>query len=215
MIRIQYSPRFIKCMCVLILFGVFQLDASGIPQDTCRSLFDGRTLDGWEIPDFGTQGPVYVADSAIILERGDGCTGIRWAGDLPRINYEITLEAMRVQGRDFFCGMTFPVLKDPCTLIVGGWGGRVVGLSSIDGKDASENSTGTMRTFSNERWYRIRLCVTEQAIEAWINEIKVIDFAFNDHKLSIRPEVALSRPFGITSWKTTAALRNICINRMP
>ena len=29
----------------------------------------------------------------------------------------------------------------PVHLIVGGWGGTVVGLSSIDGMDASENET--------------------------------------------------------------------------
>ena len=56
-------------------------------------------------------------------------------------DYEVTLEAMRVDGNDFFCGMTFPAGKDPCTLIVGGWGGTVVGLSSINGMDASENET--------------------------------------------------------------------------
>jgi len=32
-----------------------------------------------------------------------------------------------------------------------------------------------------------------------------------ENHLSIRPEVELSRPFGIASWRTTAALKNIRI----
>lgn len=172
-------------------------------------LFDGKTLKGWEITDFGTQGPVYVSGGRIILGMGDGGTGITWKGDFPRQDYMVTLEAMRQDGNDFFCGMTFPVGKNPCTLIVGGWGGMVVGLSSIDGMDASENETMTLKNFDKGRWYRIILRVTEKTIEAWIDNEKVVDFTIGDSALSIRPEVELSKPFGIASWRTTAAIRNI------
>ena len=180
-------------------------------ETTGRALFDGKTLNGWEIANFGTQGNVCVSDSSIILEMGDGCTGVTWKGKFPKINYQVSLEAMRVDGNDFFCGMTFPVLDEFCTLIIGGWGGTVVGLSSIDGLDASENSTGIMKKFTNNRWYRIRLWVTKQWIKAWIDDRVMVDFERCDEKLSVRPEVLLSRPFGITSWKTTAALRNIYV----
>ena len=57
-------------------------------------------------------------------------TGITWTNEVPTNNYEISLEAMRVEGSDFFCALTFPVGNDPCSFIVGGWGGGVVGLSS-------------------------------------------------------------------------------------
>jgi hypothetical protein len=172
-------------------------------------LFDGKTLNGWEITNFGPQGPVYVSGDEIILGMGDGCTGITWKGDFPLVGYEVSLEAMKVDGNDFFCGMTFPVSKDPCTLIVGGWGGSVVGLSSINGLDASENETMTTRQFEKDRWYRIRLKVTGETIQAWIDDEIVVDFTIGDNLLSIRPEVELSKPFGIASWRTTAALRNI------
>ncbi len=176
-------------------------------------LFDGKTLDGWEITDFGTQGPVSVSGGKIILGMGDGCSGITWKRDFPTVDYEVTLEAMRVDGHDFFCGMTFPVGKDPCTLIVGGWGGMVVGLSSIDGMDASENETMTLKQFENDRWYRIRLRVTADTIQAWIDNEIVVDFTIGDCFLSIRPEVELSKPFGIASWRTTAAIKNIRIDK--
>ena len=116
---------------------------------------------------------------------------------------------MKVDGNDFFCGMTFPVDKDPCTLIVGGWGGTVVGLSSINGMDASENETTTLRQFEKNRWYRIRLKVAGGKIQAWIDDEQVVDFTIGDNMISIRPEVELSRPFGIATWHTTGALKNI------
>jgi len=172
-------------------------------------LFDGKTLNGWEITNFGPQGPVYVSGGEIILGMGDGCTGITWKGEFPSIDYIVTLEAKRVSGNDFFCGMTFPVGKDPCTLIVGGWGGTVVGLSSINKMDASENETTTLRKFEKNHWYRICLIVKKDTIKALIDEDVVVDFAIGNKRLSIRPEVQLSRPFGIASWTTTAAIRNI------
>jgi hypothetical protein len=177
-------------------------------------LFDGKTLSGWEITNFGPQGPVYVSEDQIILGMGDGCTGITWKGDFPVSDYVVALEAKRVEGTDFFCGMTFPVGKDPCTFIVGGWGGTVVGLSSINGMDASENETTTLRKFEKDRWYKIRIRVTRETIQAWIDDEKVVDFEIGSNSLSIRPEVELSKPFGIASWKTTAAIKNIRVNKV-
>jgi Domain of Unknown Function (DUF1080) len=174
--------------------------------------FDGTPLKGWEITNFGPQGPVSMSDDQIILGMGEGCTGITWKGDFPTSDYEVSLDAKRVEGNDFFCGMTFPVGKDPCTLIIGGWGGTTVGLSSINGLDASDNSTRTLMKFDKNRWYHIRLSVTFNKIQAWIDSLMVVDFAISTNKLSIRPEVELSKPFGITSWNTTAALRNIKVN---
>jgi len=172
-------------------------------------LFNGETLNSWKITQFGPQGPVNVSEGRIILGMGDGCTGVTWKKDFPRINYEVSLEAMKITGNDFFCGITFPIHNDYCSLIVGGWGGTVVGLSTIDGVDASENNTSIIRSFNKKEWYRIKLRVTEKEIEAWINDEQVVDFTYEGKKLSIRPEVELSIPFGITSWQTTAALRNI------
>lgn len=177
-------------------------------------IFDGKSLHGWEITNFGPQGPVYISGGEIILGRGDGCTGITWKGDFPVTNYEVSLDAMRVDGNDFFCGMTFPVGKDPCTLIVGGWGGTTVGLSSIDGMDAAENSTTTLMSFEKKHWYHISLSVTETEIVALIDSIRVVYFKTGHNTLSIRPEVELSKPFGIASWNTTAAIRNIRVKRI-
>lgn len=177
-------------------------------------LFDGKSLDGWKISNFGPQGPVYVSGGNIILEMGDALTGISWKEKFPTINYEVQLEAKKITGNDFFCGMTFPVNDMFCSLIVGGWSGTIVGLSSIESLDASENETTSLRRFEHGKWYSIRLRVTTEKIEAWIDDEQVVDFTTTGRHLSIRPEVGLSRPFGIASWRTTAALRNIIVREL-
>src|SRR4030042_2061144 len=185
-----------------------------IPEYDSTYLVNGIDLDGWEITNFGPQGPVYVSGGAIILGMGDGCTGITWKKDFPEINYRVTLEAKRISGIDFFCGMTFPVGKYPCTLIIGGWGGTVVGLSSINEMDASENETTTLMEFEKEHWYRICLLIKEDTIKAFIDSVMVVNFTKGDKTLSIRPEVKLSKPFGIASWNSTAAIKNIRLGRL-
>ena len=177
-------------------------------------LFDGKSLEGWEITQFGTQAPVSVSEGKIILNYGDGCTGITCTKDFPKVNYEVFLEARKTSGNDFFCGMTFPVNDEFCSLIVGGWGGPVVGLSCIDGADASDNSTKILKRFDKNIWYKIRLKVTDQRITAWIDDEKLVDFEYEGHELYVRPEVELSKPFGICTWITTSELRNIWIKNL-
>ncbi len=185
-------------------------------KDKWVSLFDGKTLKGWSIPNFGGQGAVSVEDGTIVLELGNDLTGITWKDEktLPRTNYEISLEAMRVEGSDFFCGLTFPVKDDPCSLIIGGWGGGVCGLSTIDGLDASENDTTYYRPFEKGKWYKIRLRVTDDKISAWIDDKEIVEQDLEGRKISIRFEVELSQPLGIASWQTTAAIRKIRLRRL-
>ncbi|MEX0939059.1 MAG: DUF1080 domain-containing protein [Pirellulales bacterium] len=172
-------------------------------------LFDGKSLEGWKVSDFAGHGEVRVENGQLILPWGEALTGVTSTRELPTEDYEIHLEAMRVDGSDFFCGLTFPVGDDPASLILGGWGGTVVGVSSINGSDASENETTKYMNFDTGNWYAVRLRVTEPRIEAWIGEEKVVELERAGREFSIRPEVELSRPLGIASWQTTAALRNI------
>src|SRR4051812_49358944 len=97
-------------------------------------LFDGKTLDGWMKTDFAHPGEVKVEDGAILLPVGRPMTGITSVRrDLPTTDYELTYEAKRLTGRDFFAAATFPVGKSYLTLVNGGWGGNITGLSSLNG----------------------------------------------------------------------------------
>jgi hypothetical protein len=176
-----------------------------------RDLFDGKTLAGWKTPEFGGEGKVEVKDGRIVIGAGSSMSGIAWAKDkdLLRDNYELTLEGMRLDGSDFFCTTTFPVGKDNCSFVVGGWGGALVGLSSIDHADASENSTMKTKAFKNNEWYPIRIRVTDVAIETWIGAEKMVDQPRKDHTIGIRIECEQCRPLGISTWCTSGAVRNI------
>jgi hypothetical protein len=176
-------------------------------------MFDGETLTGWKETDFSGHGEVKVKDGQIILGTGV-MTGITWTNPVIKMNYEIELMTMRVDGSDFFCALTFPVGEDPCTLIVGGWGGGVVGLSSLDGEDAANNETTKYMSFENNKWFKVKLRVEPTKIQAWIDDDKVIDVSTRDRKLSIRLEVEESKPLGIATWSTTGALKDLRIRKI-
>jgi hypothetical protein len=184
------------------------------PTKGWKSLFDGKTLAGWKTLQFGGEGRVYIENGRIVMETGSDMTGIAWTGEALRNNYELSLEGMKLQGTDFFCTTTFPVGDDPCTLVVGGWGGGVVGLSNVDGHDASNNSTSKYMAFKKNRWYRVRIRVTDAAIEAWIDDEQVVRQTRKGHKFGIRSEVELCRPLGIATWETKGAVRNIRIRSL-
>jgi len=195
-------------MITLLLFAIALLTAGQNIQDD-KLLFDGVSLKNWEVIDFEGHGNISIADSSIIIGKGELISGIRWTGDFPKTNYEINLYARRLEGSDFFCGMTFPVKDSFLTLVMGGWNGAVVGLSSINGYDAANNETGTQYRFGSGWWYSVRLRVTDAKIEAWIEDEKIVDFTIGNSVLSLRSEVESSVPFGFTTYKTTGALRDI------
>ena len=199
------SARFL--LPALLLAAIASAQPPAAPE--WKSMFDGKTLDGWKETPFGGHGAVRVENGTIILGTGY-MTGINWTRPFPTHNYEVRLEATRLDGYDFFAGITFPVFDSFCSWINGGWGGNVVGLSSIDGQDASENDTSFSKKFEMGRWYKLRFRVTEAAIEAWIDEERVIRVDLAGREIGLRPgDIELSKPFGIASYETVAGLRNI------
>jgi hypothetical protein len=177
-----------------------------------RELFDGKTLKGWKVVDFAGGGEVKVEDGTIRLGSGIMLTGVTHTNPLPKVDYEVELEAKKLEGYDFFCGLTFPVSDSFCTLIVGGWGGGLVGLSSIDNYDASENETTQFMRFERDQWYSIRVRVSETKIEAWIDQDKLVDLTIVGRKVGLRSgEIESLVPLGVGTWQTSAALRNVRI----
>jgi hypothetical protein len=63
----------------------------------------------------------------------------------------------------------------------------VVGISSIDGDDASGNETTQGMEFADNRWYRIRVRVTPAKLEAWIDDVPKIEVALEGKRLTLRP----------------------------
>ncbi len=171
-------------------------------------LFNGKDLDGWKVTDFGGEGEVFVEKGEVVISQGVALSGIHTEKKLPKINYEIQYEAQRSAGSDFFAGLTFPVNESFCSLILGGWGGGLCGLSSLDGMDASENQTTTYQQFEKGKWYKVRLLVTEEKIMAWLDGSEIVDVDVKDHRISVRFEVEKSQPLGFSTWQTTGRIRN-------
>lgn len=181
-----------------------------------KSLISKDNLDGWEITNFGGEGSVEVKDGVLKLGRGDPLTGVtRTDKQLPKQNYEIRWQAMRVDGSDFFAGVTFPVGNEFCSFICGGWGGGLVGLSSIDGNDASENETSSYHQFKNNQWYSFRVRVDEKHITAWIDDKEVLQTKRDKRKFSLRAEVFKSKPLGYCVFQSIVDVRNLEIRTLP
>ena len=178
-------------------------------------LFDGKTLKNWKVPEFGGDGKVTVNDGELVMGLGDPMTGVTWAGEeLPKVDYEVTFEARRIEGSDFFGTITFPVQKDSCSFVLGGWGGGVIGLSTLDGNSAVENETTGYYDFEKGKWYKVRVRVTTTKIGVWIDDKSVVDVDYSDKRVGIRIEVDLSKPLGFTTYRTAGALRAIKLTRL-
>ncbi|WP_246120188.1 3-keto-disaccharide hydrolase [Blastopirellula retiformator] len=180
-----------------------------------KSLFDGKNLGDWKPVNFGGEGEVTIEDGAIVMAQGVALTGVTYQKKPPKTNYEIRFEAKRLVGIDFFAGITFPVGDSFCSWINAGWGGAVVGLSSIDGEDAANNETTKYIAFDDDRWYRFRLKVTPEKIHAWIDDKLTIDQNIKGRKITTRGEVTDSQPLGFSAWQSTAAIRKIEIRELP
>lgn len=158
----------------------------------------------------GAEGGEVTEQNGILnLAYGEQLTAAKWNGDVPKSPFELEYEARRVNGSDFFGAVTFPARdNDFVTLILGGWGGGLVGISSIDDMDASENETGGSLKFEAGRWYRIRVVRAGEKIEAWVDGEKIVDVSTEGRKLSLRPgPISACAPFGFGTWQSTGEIR--------
>jgi len=57
--------------------------------------------------------------------------------------------------------------------------------------------------------------ITQSRIEAWIDKEKFVNVDITDMRISLRPsDIESSKPFGIASYQTTAALREIKLQQV-
>lgn len=201
----------------MALFIATFISAGQFAPDEWKSLFDEKTLAGWETVRYAGGGEPYVKNGVLVLPAAKKgiMTGVRWVGDsIPVVNYVIYFEARRVEGNDIFAGLTFPYKDTYASLILGGWRNVVNGISSIDGYDASENETFQRFSLGNNRWYPVQLRVTTDSICAYIGKDEIVSLATAGKDIHLRDEVLDT---GLTFWTyvTTGEIRNIRIKRLP
>ena len=56
--------------------------------------------------------------------------------------------------------------------------------------------------------------MTKTHIAAWIDDKQVVDLETKGRKISIRPECDLCKPFGIATWRTMGAVRDIRVRTL-
>ncbi len=196
-------------LCGAVLSGCAVLSGGATaPARAWHELFDGRSLGAFAITEFGGQGEVSVRDHRLQLGIGSPLTGVTWTGPLPLGDYELEVVAARELGGDFFCGITFPVGEAHLTLVLGGWGGSVCGLSSLDGNDAAHNHTRCLRRFTLGTDYRVQIVVRSDHVQCRLDGEALCATPIRPHALGLRPEMNLSRPLGIASFATAASVQS-------
>ena len=176
-----------------------------------RELFDGKSIkDNWRVADFVGHGEIEVKDGVIVMPAGETLTGVTYTGaDLPKMNYEAQIVARKTDGVDFFCGVTFPVGDSFASLICGGWGGTVVGISSINDEDAAHNETTQYKSFKAGQWYTVTVRVEPEKIQARIDGELIIDVSTKGKKVSLRNDINEAKPFGVAAFATAAEVKAI------
>jgi hypothetical protein len=211
--------RFFIALVLGSLISPAAAGQTGNGQPTGKSaalvLFDGKSLGGWKPVSFHGAGAVNIQNGAIVMSAGRSMTGITSTHkDLPKMNYELSYEAMRLSGQDFFAAATFPVGSSFITLVNGGWGGNVTGFSSLDGIDASENDTGQFVKYHDKTWYKFRVRVTSEVIRSWIDDKELVAVDIQGRRIGTRIEMRRNQPLGFATWETSGALRHISIRAL-
>ncbi len=185
------------------------------------ALLQPPMLAHWHPTAMPDGGKTWIQANDLIVLPGKPMNGVRFDGwleeKLPLTDYAVSFEARRQEGQDFFAAMTFPVrsVESCATLVLGGWGGALVGISSIDDQDASENSTRSEQHFTNGQWYRVRLEVTNDELKGWIDDRLVVNTSIKGRKISLRPgDIEQCAPFGFATYATTGQVRGLVVRRL-
>ncbi len=183
-------------------------------------LLDEQNTAQWQQAGIPEEGKIDVKNGELTLQAGEPMTGARWDGwtkSMPVTNYAIDYEAQRVEGDDIFGMVTFPVGNHETyiTFVLGGWGGTVTGMSSIDFKDANENQTRAEQRFENQRWYKLRIEVRPDDLQAWVDGRLVVNTSIKGRKVTLRPGfVDHCLPFGFATYGTTGKVKSIRLSRL-
>jgi hypothetical protein len=184
-------------------------DEKSPEQQGWKSLIAKKGLEGWTVTDMYKHGEVKRDGDLIVMEAGEPMTGITTdLKEFPTSDYEIEMEARRVKGEDFLCGLTFPVGKGFASFIGGGWGGSLVGLSSVNGSDASENSTSSTFNFKNGQWYKFKVRVDDEFVRGFIDGKEVFAQERESNEFSTRVEVYSLQPLGTCAYRSKVEIKS-------
>ncbi len=218
----SHRYRIRVALCAVLLMGLSAcrlLDPPAPIWSDWTELLAGGSRGLAQSTAFGGEGEVQWTRDGVKLPAGSPLTGVHWTGvvfsgedlrrDFPTEDYQLEVWAVRLEGTDFFCGLTVPVGQGAATLILGGWGGGLTGLSCVDGEDASTNPTRSFQTYVTGQEYHVRVEVLTSHIRCWVDGDLIVDQPREGHHFEVRPEVLLSQPLGVASYCTFATVRGL------
>lgn len=178
-----------------------------------RGFWEGAAIPG--------QGEIAADGGWLEIGTGKPMSGARFtaweAPRFPSVDYAIEYEAKRVEGRDIFGMVTFPVREGAthATFVLGGWGGTVTGISSIDFSDANENQTRGEHPFEDDRWYQVRIEVRTGDLRAWIDGKIVVNVSIKGRQVGLRQGYSdHCLPFGFATYGSAAVIRTVTMTRL-
>jgi hypothetical protein len=214
------SVSLLASVTALLLLAACEKGREPAPTEAI-DLLSQDAVTRWQAAELTGAGAVKMQPGLIRLEAGQPVTAARFTGwealALPLCDYEVKLEARRVEGNDFFATLTFPIgsLSTSASLVLGGWGGGLVGISSLDGQDASENSTRSEHVLVNDLWYQMRMVVKRDELMAWLDDRLVINTSLKGRRIGLRlGDIEACAPFGLASYGTTGEVRRLSIRRL-
>ncbi len=102
LILILSLPLFLFAASTILAKEPDEKQADKPDEHAWRQLFDGKTLKGWTVPQFGGDGEVKVEKGCLVIGQGAMMTGVKYTNVFPQLDYEIRFEAKRTVGGDFF-----------------------------------------------------------------------------------------------------------------
>ncbi|MDB2577216.1 DUF1080 domain-containing protein [Planctomycetota bacterium] len=184
------------------------------PAPPWQELFDGRDLSSWKAGVFGEFPEFDQVEDGVVIPQGVPLAGLTYQGEPPTPPFEAEFDVTKEFGADFFFSVTFPVRGEHLTLVLGGWGGVVCGLSCLDGEDASGNDTRTLRNFPDGTRYRVSLVVSDDRVRVDLDGERLIDADLRGRELELRPEVDPSVPFGVAAFATQTVLHRVRVRQL-
>jgi hypothetical protein len=215
--------RIVVPFCLLpLLWALAACKPPPVPEIKPWRLLEAPWAATWQQAGIPDEGAIQVVQGELILAAGQPMTGAKFsawqAPEFPGTHYVIRYEAMRVEGEDFFGTLTFPVGSHAshASFVLGGWGGTVTGISSIDFSDANENQTRAETAFENNRWYRVRLEVRPDDLRVWVDERPMVNVSIKGRKVGLRSGfIDHCRPLGFATYGSKARIRNVILERLP
>jgi alpha-N-arabinofuranosidase len=157
----------------------------------------------------GSAGDVWSVESDAVVQRGlaDNCRLV--FGDLTWKDYEYTLEARKLDGREGFLIIFRAASADDFYWVnLGGWGNVNHGIErGVSGQGRWRAVATTPGKIEPDHWYKIRVRCEGPRMLVFLDDQQIFDFTDKEHP-------HLAGQVGVGTWGTAAQYRNFKVTAL-